>query len=290
MQEIREYQQKLDNSDIARLWSECFSLHRSVNANSLSEFLHEEGVHFVCIENNQIIGFISGKTYGLVSLLMVHPGFRRQRIAQKLWQRLLSTFENIDLITIGGSGMLWHGVPLTDTQPAQSFFEKMGAVKSKIVTDMFAKVDDVPIVNADLRTANEQDISAALEFQKKYFPHWEIYFKKSFEQKKFKNILLAFFENQIAGMTLISYPQDFSVPGSQWIELTSQGLGTMSLLGVAPEFRGHRLGAALISTTTTAVKNAGGKYCFINHCDAVSLFEKLGYRPWGQYQVYEFKK
>jgi GNAT superfamily N-acetyltransferase len=253
----------------------------------------------VALDGDDVCGFVGTRRPASLFAIFVEHQSRRRKIATALFDAALEQVRGwgAPRMVIGGTAMLWNGIPL-EFASALAFFREQACSMAGFKFDQYRSLDDYRyLIGIDEKIgrdgflstlATEDDGPRVLDFERTQFPHWHDYYLEVLSHHRARNIACIKAGAEIVGAALVSGPGPL-FPGAQWNQLASRGIGSIGLLGIAQSLRGRGLGRALTLFSMKCVKEMGASVCFIDDAEAaaVPLYEKLGFELWAQHQCAE---
>jgi GNAT superfamily N-acetyltransferase len=233
-------------------------------------------------------GVVAFDTAGSIQLLMVDPARRRQGAGRALLQaaRQRLAAAGAGHVTLGGGtgDYIWPGVP-ADLHDAVSFFARCGWSLGEVVSDLTADLrsygaprgvsERVAGAGTSLAVASREEMSAALEFERRWFPEW----LRWFELPGASALLARDRAGEVLGSLLMAGPGRCSI---YW-PMLGEDMATIGAVGVAEPFRRRGIGAAMVVRASELLAAAGAGNCHIGWVGLQSFYEQLGYRRWRDY-------
>ena len=296
---IRRFDLVRDIEWVYQLWNRSFgpkwALEQSVLGNRIgaATMVHVAETHGMPVAIS-VVGYRETQTAGLL-LIMVEPGSRGQGIGKKLLtyvERALATV-GVRQLTLGfgsAGGYFWPGVPV-DQLSAWPFFRRNGWQERERSFDLVHRFqphvtpswvhEQLARTGTMLRLANAEDAQALTKFEEANFPIWAPFFRTTFQEEGYRNILLA---QDIGGAIVGTLLLQTDGP-VLWSRALGVRFGSLSVLGVAPEQQGRGTGIALAATAMEIIKQRGGSGCYIQWTGLVDWYGKLGTEIWSEYRM-----
>ncbi|MER2128303.1 GNAT family N-acetyltransferase [Solibacillus sp.] len=301
---------KNDHTAILNLWNSCLPdlqlTDRLLEQNTWqSPFVLQEG-SAVKEQDGQIVGVVIAKmwhdthgitlnkAHGWIQMLVVHPDYRRQKIATELYEyaeRAL-TERGVTKIQLGGDvGHLVCGVPLAE-QAGVEFAQAKGFKRLVESVDFIKNVTapfTLPInEQAEFVLLKQEEQQAFLAFIEKAFPgRWTFEAHDYFAQGGTgRDYVVVKWAGEIVGFCRINDEHSaWKGPNYNWAEQFEQ-LGGIGPLGIAESYRKYGLGRAVVEAAEYYLQQRGKQTLFIDWTDLIVFYEKLGYNVWKNYGIY----
>ncbi|MCM3708989.1 GNAT family N-acetyltransferase [Sporosarcina luteola] len=298
-------------TDIVRLWNEeigdRFPMSISLwNQNTTNEpNVLQEG-SLAVVEGGKLRGIIIGKRYmeeldvrmpekvGWIQCMLVEKSFRNEGIGSELLKKGEQALINagVDEIRLGRDP--WHyfpGIPLEDKSTI-SWFEKQGYITGGVETDLIKDVSGRGLYrlmnpSEHYRLLTKKDIPLLLQFLERVFPgrwHYEALHYEMIGGTG-REFMGFFVDSELKGFCRLNDPQSPLIAQNvYWSALCDGEMGGIGPLGIDREIRGNHFGIDLVKAAANELIGRGMTDIVIDWTQLVSFYEKLGFKPWKQYQ------
>ena len=314
--QIRPYNPNLDTAALLPLWQAALGDRWPMRDDLLRRQLtghrfYRGDDHLVAVADGRIVGFVGtqvdrwegvspDKRGGGISVVLVHPDWRRRGIGARLHEAALGHLRNEGAreLRLGGGGAyrFWPGIP-TDLPGAYAFFESCGwpLEDAKRSRDLVRDLSDFHVPTAmgarleregvTVRPAREDEAADAIAFEWEHFPGWAAGFVYMAELGDFPNMLLAIDRRKgIVGTLMLHAPSSrWLTANVTWKTLLGDSLGGISAVGVAERERGRGIGIGMVAAGSEVLRARGVGNCHIDWTNIVDFYGKLGYRVWREY-------
>ena len=302
--EIREYGRGGDAAAVLDLWDAAlgstYPVSERVFAQRAGGFPGwEPGDALLASVGRQIIGFGMVEivrssletTGGCIAALFVAPAAQRQGVGTRLLAALEERLRQGGCKRAGvgaGPNRFWTGVP-EDLPAAKAFFLKHGYTVTGRTPDMILPLADcvlLPRYQAALDAAGCRVVSATLDdagplltFETREFKGWCPNLIKLMSAGDVDNILLVKRGDEIIGsITAFTPGSCWRGANLVWERLHGERIGGYGAVGIAKDWRGKGLGAAMNLAAALHVRNHGAACCYIDWVGPVDFYGKLGAR------------
>lgn len=297
---------------VLALWDEALGSHYPIAerifwSHTIGHLGYEPGDGVVAVDGGHVVGFALAQVDRLSSgqpprggpaALMVAPSWRRRGIGRDLLtsvsNRALSA--GVREVFVGGASLwrFWPGIP-TDLSGAQEFFAACGYTLHPPCADLVRDVSnfEMPARCAEalaregvvVKAASEDSVARVLAFERQTFAGWEPAFRLSAVVDA-DHLLVAWHGDEIVGTQQVFSPQArFRGANVVWERLLGSDVGGIGAVGIAPSWRGHGLGLALVAAGCEILRQRGVRQCVIDWTNLVDFYGKLGFRVWRTYRM-----
>lgn len=262
---------------------------------------------FVAYINNEIVGFIIGKTWcsefiidgylhtGWVSLIFVKKAYRRKKIGTTLLHACIDAFhqKQKDVIYLGRDvHNFFPGLPV-DFVKSMPFFEKNGFEYSYQTFDLINRNEKkLPLKNINssfhFRKATIDDKEDIINFLNYNWPgRWTYeaieYFNKGGNGSEY--LLSINNKNEICAFVKVCYPltKIQHISNSFTWHKRFKALGGIGPLGVTPAYRGIHLGYDIVAYAVNTLIDASATELIIDWTGLIEFYRGLGFEVWKSY-------
>jgi predicted N-acetyltransferase YhbS len=302
--------EKQNSNEVIMLWNSCFLKQYHIDEFLFNEKLLNDPDLFwpsvlVCkTDSEQIIGFIACKisdgkieeykNAAWVSVLFVHPQFRRHGIGSQLYLNAEKELHlaGVRKIFLGGEiRNFFSGIPEPFEIPKAFFLSKGFDVNNEQHYDLCADVSKIDFDKLTItynksaeyvtRPFNEKDLSALEKFFDSEFPgRWKFEMTEFIRGGKNLNHLLVFCkEEEIKGFCKINAGGNSNGLG---INL-GKGWGALGPIGISKDLRGKGFGNRLLYDSLKYLKKLGAKNVNIDWTVLKDFYGQFGFSPWRSY-------
>ncbi len=312
--QLRSYEAHIDQTAVYRLWQRTVGSIWSLAEHAFQMIIvpdggYTPGDHQVFEHNGEIVGFVATRTnkssvhgegVGSILLLMVAPEHQRKGVGQALLQAAISQLKARRATKVqlgaGAGSYFWPGVP-SNLPAAVQFFEACRWKYTELSFDLVMELDNyitplkvfsrIEHTGIKLAQATSIDAEAILKFEAECFPDWHQYFELAIKHREFKDILIAYDnDDAILGTVLVSDKQsNWENNGILWQQLFGNNAGAIGCLGVAERARGNGIGLGMAAQATEILKARGAKISYVAWTWLVDWYGQLGYRVWREYKM-----
>lgn len=250
-------------------------------------------------ENNELIGFIVGKSSGRdgwIQMIMVDEEYRHKGIGKELLKLSEEGLKENGVNNIALGKDRYHyfpGVP-ANLQDLQSLVKKSGYESDGFEYDMlgdFSAGVSIPTLPAGVTCGllPFKQKNALLEFLQINFPgRWveeaEDYFIEGGQGREF---LIMKDGGKIIGFARINDEKSPVIfQNTYWTPLFDKKVGGIGPLGIVAEERGNGYGEKLVQAAMAFLSERGIQKIIIDWTTLVSFYKRLGFVPWRKYNTY----
>ena len=297
---FRAFDPVLDAVWLKALWVRTMPLRWDISGESLKTVLSDTKLILVAEHNGRPVGLgavdydLSGEA-GLV-FLAVDSAWQGQGIGTKLLQALERDLKalQIHVLRLGAvstATYLWPGMP-AEMDVAWPYFERRGWSAEEGCADLVQKLggfvtpawltDGMADAGITLRLSNSELRASVAAFEAEKFPAWSSYFRQDQPaEDEDKRVLVAQDAfGRIVGTLLL----DANVP-RRWCVDENVQVGSINVLGVAPNKRQLGIGLALAAKAMEVLQERGCIKCYIQWTGLVDWYGKLGTSVWADYRM-----
>ncbi len=302
--------EKQDSDEVIKLWNDCFLKRYNIDKYLFDEkLLNDPDLFWPCVlvcktNEGKIIGFIACKisngsieeykNAAWISVLFVHPDFRRQGIASKLYFAVENELyrAGVKKIFAGGEIRNFFSGITYPFEISKAFFVSKGfevngcehydlcADVSKIDFDSLA-VSYNKSIEYITRPFEEKDFGELMNFFDSEFPgRWKFEMTEFIKGGKNLNYLLIFCcKEEIKGFCKINTGKTHVGLG---IHL-GENWGALGPIGISKDLRGKGFGNRLLYDSLKHLKELGVKNVNIDWTVLKDFYGQFGFHPWRSY-------
>lgn len=261
----------------------------------------QPGDALVACAGRRIVGFglaeivrtSLGATGGSIAALLVAPDCQRQGIGSQLLRGLEARLRKAGCKSAGagaGPQRFWTGVP-ENLPAAKAFLARHGYASTRRSPDMLMPLENCSLegryqaaldaAGCRVVAASADDAGALLSFEAREFKGWCANLIQLMSAGDVANILLVKHGAEIVGsITAFTPGSRWRGANVVWERVHGAGMGGYGAVGIAKEWRGKGLGAAMNIAAALHVRRHGATCCYIDWVGPVEFYEKLGARVW----------
>ena len=297
-------------ADVAALWTRALGQAWPVTHRVLGQRIgwrenFEPGDGVVAEQAAEVVGFgiidvnrtpFARAGAAAVQTLVVAPEHRNRGLGTEILARLEARALAAGCTSLRvGSGLyrFWSGIP-DDLPEAQALFNSRG-FQLKATTDLLIPLIDyrpkpryekaILEAGASVQSLEQSDLGALLDFATRDFPDWRHQLLNMLVAGEIANVLVMKRRGSMIGFSLTATPQSrFRGANLVWEAVHGPAMGGFGAVGIAKDWRGHGLGAALGQASAVHVQRCGATCAYIDMTTLVEFYAKIGARVCGRFR------
>ena len=295
------------SDDLYKLWNREYGKLYPISKNLFERNLLNayDKATLVALEDDKVVGFIIGKIWqdeykienyenqGWISLIYVHPDYRRRGIGSDLLKKVESEFEllNKNTINIGRDySDFFPGLPI-ELKDSLDWFIKRGYNNPGSTFDLVCKnKGKMALINTNnyiFRVATLKDKDAIMKFLARNWPgRWtkEIldYWNNGGTGRE---CVICIDDNKVCAFAKLGYPNtnEQQISNSLTWRDCFDALGGIGPLGVDKDYRGRHLGYDIVAFAKNVLLDAGVTDIIIDWTSLIDFYHKFGFEVWKSY-------
>ncbi len=299
-----------DVDAVVALWNESLPLPFHVDRRlfeqnlTVSPHYRAEGTR-VAVSDDRIVGFVACRRAqepmaaqglitdkGWLSVLFVHPRYRRRGVGQALLDAGLSWLGAVDVLPGGDPDHFFPGVP-EGCDAMRRFLEKRGFVFGSKAWDLQQDVSawQAPAGpdRARIVPCEAGWVPQLYEFFERTFPgrwYYDMRRRLALEANPNDVLVVRDPDGTIQGFSSTFHPGSRRLgPSVYWRQAMGPHYGGLGPIGVSPEVRQKGLGLALVQRSIEYVKAHGCRIMGVDWTVLIDFYRKAGFEPWVGYDL-----
>ena len=300
---------------LSNLWNEEYGFifpisYDLMNRNTYQTkgFLEENSYVAICDE--MIVGFVTSKIWtheievesykstGWISLIYVHPKFRKKGIGSELLIKVESNFKILgkkELYVGRDYQNFFPGIPM-DLKSSLGWFAKRGYSCLYETNDLIKYVKNNEQLIAlrpfkdgkkyEIRLSNQNDFDVLIEFMRRNYPgRWLVEVNDCFDLCK-SNYFLCFDENNhLCGFCRFGNNEtdNYGIGYSLTWRNRFESLGGIGPIGVEASYRKNNIAYNLLVSALNYLIEHGSTEIIIDWTNLMDLYRKIGFEIWKSY-------